>query len=105
MQITLIPQRRATPLTLSRSGDALTFNGEVFDFAPLPEGATLPPEAIGSDWFAGPVEREGGELRLALVVPHGAEAPRETLFPAPLVLTGDGPVALPPYAMEAENAD
>lgn len=105
MQITLSPARRETPLTLSRTGDALSLNGEVFDFTPLPEGATLPPEATGSDWFAGPVERVGGTLRLTLVLPHGANAPQETLFPVPLTLTGNGPVTLPPYAMETPDAD
>jgi hypothetical protein len=105
MQITLSPARRDMPLTLSRNGDALTLNGEVFDFTPLPEGATLPHEAIASDWFAGPVERVGGTLRLTLVLPHGANAPQETLFPAPLTLTGDGPLTLPPYATETPDAD
>lgn len=105
MQIILSPARRDTPLTLSRQGDALTINGEVFDFAPLPEGATLPREAIASDWFAGPVERVGGALRLSLVLPHGANAPQETLFPAPLTLTGDGPVTLPHYEMDITDAD
>ncbi|ARE84935.1 hypothetical protein KZZ08_17145 [Roseovarius mucosus] len=105
MQITLSPTRRDTPLTLSRTGDALTLNGEVLDFTPLPEGATLPREAIASDWFAGPVERVGGTLRLTLVLPHGANAPQETLFPAPLTLTGNGPVTLPPYELETPDAD
>jgi len=105
MQITLSPTRRDTPLTLSRQGDALTINGEVFDFTPLPEGATLPREAIASDWFAGPVERVDGTLRLSLVLPHGANAPQETLFPAPLILTGDGSVTLPPYEMDITDAD
>ena len=44
--------------------------------------------------------RAGGVLHLTLILPHGADAPLETRFPAALTLTGDGPVALPPY----ENA-
>ena len=39
MQITLTPQRRDDTLTLTRSGDVLTINGEAFDFAAIPEGA------------------------------------------------------------------
>lgn len=105
MQITLSPARRATPLTLIRTGDALMLNGELFDFTPLPEGATLPPEATGSDWFAGPVERVGGTLHLTLVLPHGANAPQDTLFPVPLTLTGNGPVTLPPYEVDTTDAD
>ena len=101
MKLTFSPTRSDTAMELSRSGDVLTINGEVFDFSPLPEGATLPPEAIAGDWFAGPVERIGGTLHVALRLPHGTNAPQETLFPAPITLTGDGPVALPPYEMEA----
>jgi hypothetical protein len=98
MQITFYPMRRDTPLTLSRNGDTLTINGETFDFSPLPDGATLPVEAIGSDWFAGnAVERIDGEIHLTLRLPHGDNAPQQTLFPGPITLTGDGPVPLPPY--------
>lgn len=105
MQIKLLPMRCDDRLELGRNGDTLAINGEVFDFSPLPEGATLPVEAIESDWFAGPVERTGGELRLTLILSHGANAPQETLFPAPLTLTGDGPVSLPPYEVEeTDNA-
>ncbi|WP_417726665.1 hypothetical protein [Roseovarius sp.] len=102
MQITLIPQRRDEVLTLGRTGDMLVINGEAFDFSPLPDGATLPREAIASNWFAGPVERIGGVLHLSLVVPFGASAPPQTVDPAPLTLTADGPVALPPYDVETE---
>jgi len=105
MHITLIPQRRATPLTVTRTGDILTLNGEAFDFSPLPDGATLPREAIASNWFAGPVERIEGALHLSLVVPFGASAPAQTIDPAPLTLTSDGRVTLPPYDVETPDAD
>lgn len=101
MHITLTPQRRNQPLTLHRAADVLTLNGEVFDFGPLAEGAILPRAALDSDWFAADIERKGGALHLALFLPHGAEAPEETLFPAPLTLDRDGPVDLPPYAVES----
>ena len=95
MQITLTPQRRDDTLTLMRSGDVLTINGEAFDFAAIPEGGTLPRDAVACDWLAGDVTRSGGVLHLTLILPHGADAPHETLFPAALTLTGDGPVVLP----------
>ena len=95
MQITLTPQRRDDTLTLVRSGDVLTINGEAFDFTAIPEGGTLPRDAVACDWLAGDVTRSGGVLHLTLVLPHGADAPQATLFPAPLTLTGDGPVVLP----------
>jgi hypothetical protein len=99
------PKKRPAPLVLSRSGDTITVNGETFDFSPLPDGATLPREAIGSDWFVGPVERIDGVLHVTLMLPFAPGAPEETRFPAPITLTGDGPVSLPPFsAEEAENA-
>ena len=104
MRIDLIPQRRDERLVLARAGDVLSVNGTDYDFGALPEGALLPREAVDCDWLASDVERAGGVLRLALILPHGARAGAQTLHPAPLVLTGDGPVALPPYEIE-ESAD
>ncbi|MDT8280179.1 MAG: hypothetical protein RQ806_06505 [Erythrobacter sp.] len=105
MKISFTPMRRAERITLSKSNDVLAVNGEAFDFSPLPEGATLPLDAIDSGWFAGPVERIAGVLHLTLILPHGTNAPRETLFPEPLDLIGDGPVTLPPYETEPPHAD
>ena len=100
MQITLTPVRLDTPLTLHRSGDVLTINGTAYDFGPLPEGAILPRAAVDCDWLASDVERIGGEIHLTLILPHGAHAPEATRHPAPLTLTGDGPVALPAHDTE-----
>ena len=100
MELKFTSQRRDTPLELSRTGDTLTINGDTFDFSGLPDGATLPPEAIDSDWFSGPVERIGGVLHISLILPHGANAPEETRFPAPITLKKDGQVDLPPYEIE-----
>jgi hypothetical protein len=105
MHIQLSPVRRDETLSVEVEGDTLILNGEAFDFAPLPAGATLPRAAIASDWFAGDVRRdEAGDLHLALVLPHGAEAPDETLFPAPITAQ-DGPVPLPPFEKETADAD
>lgn len=97
MKITFTPVRSDARLALSRAGDRLTLNGEVFDFAPLPDGAVLPPDAIDSDWFPGPVTRVDGHLHVTLILPHGPDAPDATRFPAPLILAEDGPVTLPPH--------
>ena len=99
MHITFSPMRHDARLALARKGDALVVNGEVFDFAPLPEGASLPASAVASPWFAGPVTRIGGVLHLALILPHGVSAPEATRFPAPLVVRKDGPIALPPRTL------
>ena len=98
MKITLSPMRRDDRLILSKAGDALTLNGEAFDFTDLPNGATLPRSAITSDWFAGDVARdEAGELTVPVILPHGADAPEATRFPEPLIDVPEGPVALPLY--------
>tara|TARA_R110000868_G_scaffold376497_1_gene641500 strand:+ start:760 stop:1074 length:315 start_codon:yes stop_codon:yes gene_type:complete len=103
MQINLSPQARFDRLTVSKSGDVLTINGIAYDFGPLPDGGTLPREAVGCDWLASDVERISGEIHLTLLLPHGSDAPEATRFPAPVTVTEDGPVALPPY--DAEEAD
>lgn len=103
MQIILSPQRRDTRLNLARQGDILRVNGETFDFGPVREGAVLPAAAVQSDWFAGEITRQGGELILQIFLPHGPHAPQETLFPAPITASGNGPIALPDYALPPEE--
>lgn len=101
-QIDLSPMRRDDRLEVSVSGDVFTINGAAFDLSALPEGASLPRDAVACDWLAGDVERIDGALHLTLILPHGANAPEETLFPAP-IMAGDGPVALPPYEIMEED--
>ncbi len=98
MQISFTPVRRDDTLLLSRTGDTLTINGEAFDFAAIPDGAILPRDGVTSDWLASDVERIDGVIHLTLILPHGADAPPETLFPQP-VLASDGVVPVPPYTM------
>lgn len=97
MKISLSPVRLDKELTLSRNGDVLEINGEAFDFSGIPEGASLPPGAVSCDWLASDIERINGVLHLTLILPHGANAPQETTYPAPLEVTEDGPIELPPY--------
>ncbi len=103
MHITLSPMRLDTPLTLERAGDVLTINGVAFDFTPLPDGATLPRDAVDCDWLASDVERVDGALHLTLTLPHGSNASEETRFPAPIIDPPDGLVALPAYDMPKED--
>lgn len=95
MYINLSPVRLDETLTATRAGDVLILNGEAFDFGPLPDGATLPAEAIGSDWIIGPVERINGELHLTLRLPHGPNPSSAVAFPQPIHVTADGQVELP----------
>nr|WP_312968710.1 hypothetical protein [Pseudomonas sp.] len=78
------------------SKDALTINGELFDFGPLPNGAVLPLSAIDSIWFAGDVKREGGEITLTLILPYSVfPLSRAVAFPEPIRVTKAGAVKLP----------
>jgi hypothetical protein len=95
MQIKLSPVRIDAQLTVLVAGHAITINGVAFDFSQLPEGATLPAEAIGSDHFVGPVERIDGELHLTLRLPHGPNPSPAVAFPQPITVTEDGPINLP----------
>lgn len=105
MIINLCPVRMDEELLANRKGDLLTLNGEVFDFGPLTEGATIPQSAIVSSWFAGPVERIDGELVLTLVLPHGANAPEETRFPQSITMFSDGLMPLPIHDSPEEPVD
>lgn len=82
-------------LMLSRDGDVLTVNGQSFYFTPLPEGSELPAEAIGSEWFAGPVVRREGRLEFSLRLPLADGASAAARFPEPMLIEADGPVELP----------
>lgn len=95
MKINLIPVGGLPDLVLHRAGDTLMVNGEAFDFSPLAEGDVLPAEAISSPWFGGPVTRTGGELELTLTLPLPVNFSQAQAFPEPVVVAGDGPIALP----------
>jgi hypothetical protein len=100
MHISFSPQRRNEPLTVSKSGDILTINGQSFDFSALPDGATIPDGEVPCDWIAGPVERVSRALHLTLILPHGPNPSRTVAFPTPLVVSEDGPLPLPLDSIE-----
>ena len=101
MKLLFVPKSRRAPMTLARTGDSLTIDGEAFDFSGLPDGGTLKREAIDCARIAGDVSRDAaGVLTVPLYLPHGPGAPRHTRFPDPMTLTEDGSVALPPYDTE-----
>lgn len=96
MIINLSPMRRDDTLTVTKqNGDVLTINGIELDFGQIPDGATLPADAIDCEWITGDVERIDGELHLTLVLPHGADAGVAARFPEPIVNPDDGPLELP----------
>lgn len=97
MRIKLSPVLPLTPasLTIYKQDDSLTINGLTLDFAPLPDGATLPSEATRCPWIIAPVERIGGELVITLQLPVPVDANQEACFPRDIVSPADGLVALP----------
>lgn len=95
MHISFSPCRSDDTLALSKSGDALTVNGDVFDLSPIPDDAILPSDAIDSDWIVGDVERIGGVLHLTVRLPHGPNPSPSVAFPEPIIVAGDGPIAVP----------
>ena len=95
MRIKLSPQRRDDSLYVEKEGERLIVNGEVFDFAAIKTGDTLPVLAIKSEWFAGDVEKEGGELSVTLLLPLPLNFSPEQAFPVDLVDVPDGVVVFP----------
>lgn len=104
MKINLSPVRSdESQPSVTKSGDIITVNGEAFDFSDVTEGATLPADAIVSDWIVGDVTRLNGTLELTIKITHGANAPEATRFPSPILNPQDGEIALPLYDVEPET--
>ena len=95
MKINLSPQRRDDTLTVTKQGDTLTINGTAYNFSQLPDGATLPAEAVDCEYIIGSVERINGELELTLLLPHGANTSQAARFPQPIIDPADGALELP----------
>lgn len=94
MIIKLSPVRSDAGLSVARSGETLEVNSVALDFSRLPDGATLPAEAVGCDFVIAPVERINGDLVVTLMLPHAADAPQAARFPVDLY-PADGQVQLP----------
>ena len=102
MKLTFSPVRTDAVLAVSVKGDVLTLNGQELDFSSLKPGSRMAAETVACPWISGVVSRDAaGKLTVPLILPHGANAPSETLFPAPIE-TVDGPVVLPPPGAEPE---
>jgi len=95
MLINFSPTRSDKELNIVKSADTLTINGVPYDFSQLPNGATLPREAINCEWVCGDVERTNGELIIPILLPHGPNASEAARFPESITVTEDGPIALP----------
>ncbi len=106
MKIFFSPVRSEACLQLSRSGEGLVINGVHHD---LSQVALAGPQGVASEWIVGPVQRVAGQIVLTLLLPHGAQAPVQTLWPAPVEVFEDAEIPLPPHdapeSMEEKTAD
>ena len=103
MQISFSPQRSDAALKVTKIGETLKINSKTFNFSVIPEGGILPAEGVDSEFVVGDVRREGGQLKLTLLLPHGADASPAVCLPAPLVNPADGVLALPTDATEVPS--
>ncbi len=95
MQISFSPQRSDAALKVIKTGETLIINNKPFDFSVIPEGGILPAAGVDSDMVVGEVRREGGVLKLTLVLPHGPDPAPGVRFPEPLSDAEDGQIVLP----------
>jgi hypothetical protein len=95
MNIFLSPVRSDASLTLEKSGNTITLNGEEFDFSRMNDGDFLPKRAIRSTWFTEDVKCVEGVLVLTLMLPLPANYSQEQAFPQPLLDVQEGKVFLP----------
>lgn len=98
MQIIPSPIRHDTRLSAEIEGHMLILNGHRVDLSQIGE-ESVDGEILGSEWILA-ARRDDGEIVVRLLVPHGAQAPDQTLFPAPIKPRGNGPVSLPRYSIE-----
>ena len=95
MLINLSPIRDDRTLNITKTADTLTINGVPYDFSNLPNGGTLPREAINCEFIISDVNRINGEIELTILLPHSANASHEARFPEPIIKNNDGQVVLP----------
>jgi len=90
--INLSPQLNdIAPLSASLSGSVLTVDGAPYDLSLIADGATVEHPVVQN------CTRTGTDYELTLILPHGANAPEETRFPVPVIVTTDGDITLPLY--------
>jgi hypothetical protein len=95
--LTLAPQVSLRPaLTVTAVGQTLIVCGDAIDLSPLEEGDILPVEAVDHPSIADKVRRKGWVIDVTLLFPIRADAPAAARFPAPITVTADGQVDLPP---------
>lgn len=98
IKLSPVPSEEAAPV-VSVVDQGITINGEVFDFSIVPTGFILPRGSVDSPWFADSeiIRDHDGELTVTMRFPYPAGAGEDMCFPAPIIVTEDGPLDLPTY--------
>ncbi|KAB2687512.1 hypothetical protein [Brucella tritici] len=103
-KIKLSPQFSDDEMILSKIGDVLTINGDAFDFSDLPDGGEYPAEALENEFIIGDVQRIDGVIHITVRMPYtNPEPPQSVAFPVPMIVSQDGPIALPEGRHVAEE--
>ena len=99
MKIKFSAKRSDKQVTYSRSGEAISINGDKIDLSgdwvklePDVEGGQLEPSG---NLLAGTRDKETGEITLNLCSPHSANAPDSERFPEPITLNDGDSVSFP----------
>lgn len=95
MKLSFSPQVSGRLLAVVKLGDALKINGDLFDFAMLPEGASLPSSAVNCDFIVDDVRRVDGHVNITLLLPIAWDATHDACFPSPIINPPDGVIRLP----------
>lgn len=90
MQIEFAPQFSNATLNLSLEGNLLVINGEPHDFSAIPVGGS-----VGNVGQVLSASRNDDGLKVQLVLPHSQAADVSVRFPQPIVVTQNGPIAVP----------
>ena len=103
MKFLFSPMRSDEKLSLSIRGDVLTINKTEHDFSGVKEGKPILMKDAKSRWILSDVVRKSGMIQLTVILPHGANPPKETLYPEPMIVETDGKVKLPAANLPPEQ--
>ena len=100
LKINLSPVRVDRPQpAVEYQAPVLKLDNQDYDLSELPDGATAQHPVLGS------VSRNGDDYEVTITLPHGPNAPAQTRFPEPIVVTESGPIDLPPYDQPTPEVD
>ncbi len=87
------------PMAIALIGRALSINGAALDLSFLADGDTVPAGAIDHPLLQrAEVRRQGDQIEIdGLLFPISlSQTDPAACFPEPIIVTGDGPIQLPP---------